>query len=74
MARVKDMLETQKAIIHVLWEAGKFQNEIAIQVVCSQSAISKITRQSCSKWSNCGFKPKTTARDEHQLNKIFISS
>ena len=27
MARVKDMLEAQKKIIHTLWEAGKAQNE-----------------------------------------------
>ena len=41
-----------KAIIYELWEAGKTQNEIAVQVGCIQSAILKI-RLTCSKQSNC---------------------
>ena len=36
MTSVKDMLETQKAIIHALWEASKFQNKITTQVGRSQ--------------------------------------
>ena len=36
------MLETQKAIIHALWEAGKIQNEIAVQVGCSLFRIFRI--------------------------------
>ena len=60
MIRVKTLLEAQKAIIHVLCEAGKTSNEIAVQVGGFQSAIPKITRQTYSKWSNCSSKPKTT--------------
>ena len=63
MPRIKDMLEVQIAIYHVLWEAGKTQNEIAVQVGCSHSAILKTTRQTGSKWSNYSSKPKTTATE-----------
>ena len=38
------MLETQKAIIHALWESGKIQNEIGVQVGCSLSVIQNIAR------------------------------
>lgn len=44
MARVKDVLEIQKDIIHVLWKAGKTQKLIAVEVGCSCSAVAKITR------------------------------
>ena len=75
MARIKNMLEIQKAIIHALQKAGKTQNKIiAVQVECSQSTISKITRWTCSKLSNCGSKCKTTPRGEHHLNRILISN
>lgn len=30
MARVKDILEAQKAVICTLWEAGQTQKEIAV--------------------------------------------
>ena len=50
------------------------KNEIAVPVGCSLSAISKITRQNCSKLSNYGSKPKTITRDECQLNSILIFS
>ena len=64
MTRVKDMLALKKAIIQALGEVGKTQNEIAIQIGCSQSAISKI--RTFSKWSNCSSKLKTIAIDEHE--------
>ena len=67
-----DMSEAQKAIIHALWEADKTQNEIAVQVECSQSAISKITGRPCSKYFNCGSKSKTT--DTCLPNRILISN
>ena len=38
------IVEAQKAIIHLLWEAGKIQNEIGAQVWYPLSAISEITR------------------------------
>ena len=44
MARVKNVSEAQKAIIYAFLEAGNTQHEIAVQVECSQSAISKITK------------------------------
>ena len=58
MARVKDMLEVQKAIIHALLKPVKTKNETTVKVGCSQRAISKITKQTCSKWSICSSKPK----------------
>ena len=67
------MSEVQKAIIYVLWKAGKTQNMIAVQLGWPQSVIS-ITRQTHLKWSKCNSKPKTTTRDEHQLNRILISN
>ena len=68
------MLEIQKAIIYVLWEAGKTQNKIAVQLGCSQSAILKITRLPYSKQSISSSKPKTTDRDQCQPNRILISN
>ena len=43
MAKVKDLSEAQKTIIHTVWEASKSQNEIAVQVGSSLFFISKIT-------------------------------
>ena len=68
MARVKDILKTQKGIIHPLSGAGKTQSEIVIQIECSRSAILKITRR-----SNYGAKPNTIARDKCYINRILIS-
>ena len=64
--------QSKKKIIYALWEAGKTQNKVDVQIGCSQSAISKI-KKTCSKQSNCGSKPKTTAIDEGQLNRFLIS-
>ena len=53
---------------------NKTQSKIDIQVGWSQSAISKKNKTNLFKMSSCSFNSKTTARDECQLNKIFISN
>ena len=50
------------------------QNKIAVLVGCSLSTISKLTRQMCSRRFSCSYKPKRTARNERQLNRILICS
>ena len=67
MARVEYMSEAQKPIIHALWEAGKTQNKIAVLLGSYKSVISKITRQTCSKRSNCSSKLR-------QLLKLNVSA
>ena len=52
---------------------ARLKNKIIVQMKCLQSAILKI-KWTCLKRSNCNSKPKTTARDERQLNRILISS
>ena len=74
MAGAKAISEAQKAIIHIFWESCKTQNELAVKVERSQSAISKITIQISLKQSNYDSKPKITAKNEHQLNRILISN
>ena len=74
MARIKDILVVQKTISHAFWESDKIQNEIAVQVGCSESDISKISRRTCLKRPNCGSKPKITVKDERFLNRILISN
>ena len=59
---------------HALWEAGMTRNDIAIHVGFSKSAISKITRRTCSKWFNFSSKPKSVATDEYLLKRILISN
>ena len=66
------MLEKQKAIIHKLWQAGKTQNESCQGDILSAWNITKITRRTCSKWYNCGFKPQTKVTDERQIN-LFLT-
>lgn len=42
---IKNILETQKADIHMIFETVKTQNKVAIIVGYSQSAASKITQK-----------------------------
>ena len=70
---VKDMSDVQKVFIHALWEDGKYQKEIAVQIRCCQCATSNIKRTS-SKRFNCGSNPKISISDERQLHKILISN
>ena len=64
----------QKHKSYHLWETGKTQNEIVPEVRCSPSAVWRITRLTCLKWSNYCSKLKATTKDERQLNRILCSN
>ena len=53
---------------------AKRKNKISVNMGCFKSTILKIIKPTCTSRSNYGSKLKTTVRDEHQLNKIFISN
>ena len=73
MGRKSDISKDVKTAILHLKDVGLTQNEIAEEVNCSQSTVSRICRQNSniqSQRDRCGRNKKTTARDDRRLKKL----
>ena len=73
MGRASDLSSEQQAVIKALSTAGKTQGEIARQVGCSQSAVSKCLQDKSSDRKKCGRKRVTSKRDDRQLERLVRS-
>ena len=74
MGKRSDISDSTVTAIIALKQRGVPHKEIAAQVECSPSTVSKVLRREGSRRSNCGRKRVTTLRDDRKLQRIVRQS